>query len=46
MVHTSVAWMRVASTAKDLTAVSAWMDITAMEDSATISTNVASGLAT
>ena len=46
MVHTNVAWMRVASTAKDLTAVSAWMDIKEMENSATISTNVVSGLAT
>ena len=46
MVHTNAARMRVASTAKVLTAVSAWMDITVMEDSATISTNVGSGLAT
>ena len=46
MVHTNAAGMRVASIAKVLTAVSAWMDITVMEDSATISTNVVSGLAT
>ena len=46
MVHTNVAWMRVASTAKALTAVSALMDIAVMENSATISTNVVSGLAT
>ena len=38
--------MRVALTAKVLTVVSACMDITVMERSATISTNVVSGLAT
>ena len=36
MVHTNVARMRVASTAKVLTAVSAWMDITVMENSVMI----------
>ena len=45
MGHTNAAWMRVALTAKVLTVVSAWMDITVMESSATISTNVVSGLA-
>lgn len=38
--------MRVASTAKVLTVVSAYMDIKVMESSAMISTNVVSGLAT